>query len=519
MLTPIPTVTFAYTHNGRNDQVLLNYWLPTPASFKNRYLSTGGGGLAINSGTSSSGSLPGGILYGAVAGLTDGGFGGFTTQMDADFLLANGTINWETVFMFGYEAHQEMSSIGKEFTKQFFSMNSTKLYSYYQGCSEGGREGWSQVQRFGDEWDGAITGAPAFRFFFQQIQHLYSNVVEQTLDYYPPPCELDKIVNLTIAACDPMDGKTDGVVARTDLCKLHFNINSTIGQPYSCAATTASSGGFGKRQLGGGSATPAQNGTVSAKGVAVASKIIDGLHDTSAKRVYLSYQPAATFEDAATRYNSATGKWEVEIDGLGGEFPVRFLDLLNSSTLSSLDGVTYDTLKEWIIEGWQKYEDTLQTTWPDLTPFYEAGGKVLHFHGESDNSIPTASSVRYYESVRQIMYPGMSYNDSNDALGDWYRLFLVPGAGHCSPNDLQPNGPFPQTNLQVLINWVEQGVVPTTLNATYLAGVDEGENAEICAWPLRPYWRNNGTTMECQYDQTSINTWLYDFDAIKMPVY
>jgi tannase len=198
---------------------------------------------------------------------------------------------------------------------------------------------------------------------------------------------------------------------------------------------------------------------------------------------------------------------------------VRFLDLLNSSTLSSLDGVTYDTLKEWIIEGWQKYEDTLQTTWPDLTPFYEAGGKVLHFHGESDNSIPTASSVRYYESVRQIMYPGMSYNDSNDALGDWYRLFLVPGAGHCSPNDLQPNGPFPQTNLQVLINWVEQGVVPTTLNATYLAGVDEGENAEICAWPLRPYWTNNGTTMECQYDQTSINTWLYDFDAIKMPVY
>jgi tannase len=61
-------VTMAYTHNGRDDQVLLNYWLPAPANFKNRYLATGGGGLAINSGLTTSGSLPGGLLYGAVAG-------------------------------------------------------------------------------------------------------------------------------------------------------------------------------------------------------------------------------------------------------------------------------------------------------------------------------------------------------------------------------------------------------------------------------------------------------------------
>jgi tannase len=119
--------------------------------------------------------------------------------------------------MFGYEAHHELSLLGKAFTKQFFKMSSTKLYSYYQSCSEGGREGWSQVQRYGDEWNGAITGAPAFGFSHQKgmhilihgkfpgilsalgatmqisflaVQHLYSNVVEQTLGCYPPPCEL-----------------------------------------------------------------------------------------------------------------------------------------------------------------------------------------------------------------------------------------------------------------------------------------------------------------------------------------
>ena len=105
----------------------------------------------------------------------------------------------------------------------------------------------------GEEWDGAITGAPAFRFSFQQVQHLYSNVVEQTLDYYPPRCELEKIVNETIAACDPLDGKTDGVVARSNLCKLHFNTSTIIGKPYYCAATSVMTGPpKAKRQMAGG---------------------------------------------------------------------------------------------------------------------------------------------------------------------------------------------------------------------------------------------------------------------------
>ncbi|OCL14091.1 feruloyl esteras-like protein B precursor [Glonium stellatum] len=507
-------VTFAYSHNGRNDQVLVTYWLPAPANFQNRYLSTGGGGLAITSG---SGSLPGGIIYGAVAGTTDGGFGSFSTQSDAVFLLQNGTVNWQSVFMFGYQAHHELSTLGKEFTKQFFNMSSTKLYSYYQGCSEGGREGWSQVQRFGDEWDGAVTGAPALRFSFQQIQHLYSNVVEQTMDYYPPPCELEKIVNETIAACDPMDGKTDGVVARTDLCKLYFNVNSTIGRPYYCAATGSLANA--KRQMPMSAPTPAQNGTVTAKGVAVANEIISGLHDLQGRRVYISYQPAASFVDAQTTYNSASNTWGATPSGIGAEFVTRYLDLLNTSSLANLDGVTYDTLKAWIYDGWQRYEDTLHTTWPDLTPFHTAGGKVLHYHGESDNSIPTASSVRYWESVRSIMYPGMSYNASAAALNSWYKLFLVPGAAHCSPNTAQPNGPFPQTNLAVLIDWVEKGIEPKTLNATVLQGEYMGENRQICGWPLRPLWTGNGTTMECVYDQPSIDTWHYNFDAFKMPVY
>lgn len=204
----------------------------------------------------------------------------------------------------------------------------------------------------------------------------------------------------------------------------------------------------------------------------------------------------------------------------GADFVERYLRLQNASLLPNLEGVTYDTLKSWILQGLQAYESPLETTWPDISPFHKAGGKILHYHSESDNSIPTASSVRYRESVRRVMYPDLSYNASNAALNEWYKLFLVPGAGHCDANPLQPNGPFPQTNLAVMIDWVEKGVEPRMLNATVLQGELKGEERQICQWPLRPLWRvGEGEEMECVYDQASVDTWHYDLDGVPMVVY
>jgi tannase len=184
-----------------------------------------------------------------------------------------------------------------------------------------------------------------------------------------------------------------------------------------------------------------------------------------------------------------------------------------------LEGVTYDTLVGWMKQGMTRYMDSLQTTIPDLTEFNENGGKIIHFHGEQDESIPTGSSVHYYNSVRQTMYPGKTYNASTKALQDWYRLFLVPGAAHCDTNDAQPNGPFPQTNFEVMSRWVEKGIVPHTLNATILQGDYKGNNEQLCAWPLRPYWANSGKNFTCQYDQASIDTFDYNFNAYELPLY
>lgn len=330
------------------------------------------------------------------------------------------------------------------------------------------------------------------------------------MNYYPPPCELQKIVNETIKACDPLDGLADGVVSRTDLCLLNYNITATLGLPYSCAAAAGTPWSAGQ---------PAQNGTVTAEAIAVAQKILDGLHDDDGKRVYFSYTPSSTFTDATTQYNSETGEWELDVTSLGGSFVQVLLDLQEGENLPNLDNVTYTTLRNWIYEGWNRYQDVLETNWPDLSPYQNAGAKVIHFHGESDFSIPTASSVRFWNSVREVLSPDASYNESVDAINDFYKLFLVPGGSHCGVNDYEPNGPWPQTNLAVLIDWVENGSEPVTLNATVLQGEHLGDNRQICAFPLRPYYSNNSTTPECVYDQTSIDTWKYDLDSFKLPVY
>ncbi|RAH43433.1 tannase and feruloyl esterase [Aspergillus brunneoviolaceus CBS 621.78] len=510
-------VTLNYSHSGLNDNVQLTYWLPDPADFQNRFLTTGGEAYNINEGSMI---LAGGVMYGAAAGLTDGGWG--SASFDEVFLVANGTVNWQNTYMFAHQAIHELTIIGRQFSRLFYNRTEeTKIYNYYQGCSEGGREGWSQAQRFGDDYDGIIAGSPAFRYAQQQVNHLFSAVVEQTLDYYPPPCELDRIVNATIEACDPLDGLTDGVISRSDLCKLHFDPTTLVGTPYACAASSSSGIGLGYGKRQSATLNPAQNGTVTAEAVAVAQTILKGLQDSDGRQGYIPYQPGADFNDAQTVYNEETGSWTLNLGSSNSEFVQKFVRLVDEEQLSSLDNVTYDTLITWMQTAWIRYEDSLQTNNPDLTTIRKAGGKILHFHGESDSSIPTGSSVHYYESVRQIMFPDSGIQDGAHQLDDFYRLFLVPGGAHCASNSKQPNAPMPNTNLAVMIDWVEKGNAPVTLNATVLSGVNEGKQQQLCAWPKRPLWRNTtgSQAMQCIYDDASYQSWVYSLDAYTLPLY
>ena len=143
---------------------------------------------------------------------------------------------------------------------------------------------------------------------------------------------------------------------------------------------------------------------------------------------------------------------------------------------------------------------------------------MLHFHGEADTSILTIGSIRYHESGRKIMYPGLSFEEGNEKLNDWYRLYIIPGATNGATNDERPNAGIPRDNFAHMIEWVEYGVVPVTINATVESCAKEGEVQHVCTWPYRHYWVND-TTMICKNDASSVGAILWDLDAYLQPVY
>ncbi|CAN8098322.1 unnamed protein product [Discula destructiva] len=509
-------VTVSYTHTGRDDNVVLWYTFPSPDAFQNRYYSAGGFGytLSISEPT-------GGLEYGAVSGSSDVGYAGFENTLDGVVLDGNGTLNWQNIYMFAYQAHGETAMVGKQLAASFYSVDD-KIYTYFEGCSDGGREAMSQAQRYGDVYDGIVAGAPAFHHAQQQVNHLTSVITENTMGYVSPPCEMEKIATATIAACDPLDGRTDGVVARTDLCRLNFNLSSLIGESYYCAAETSSSLGFGfsKRQAGASTSSyqPEQNGTISAEAVALAKRLYDGLLNSKGEQVMYGWQTASAFEDAAPTWSNDTESWVVSSPDIGGTFITKFVEKIDIDNLESLDNITYDTLYNWMFTGYLRFYDNLQTGYTDLTPLQANGGKLLHYHGESDPSVPPPSSVRYYEAVRNAMFPESS-PDSTADISDFYQFYLVPGAAHCGANTLQP-GPFPQDNMNTMIDWVENGIKPTALNATVTSGDFEGEVQQLCQWPTRPVWASNdSTTFTCAFDEASYESWQWDLNAWKIPVY
>ncbi|KAK4658336.1 hypothetical protein QC762_100020 [Podospora pseudocomata] len=476
-------VTFAYRHVGRpTDRVNLWLYLPSPAQFKKRFLATGGGGLSMTLGARG---LATGLSYGAVSITTDAGFGGFDSDLSRVILYGNGAMNYDALIAYSYRAMHEMTVLGKELTRKFYNAsNSTKIYSYFHGCSEGGREGMSQVQKYGTTFDGISVGSPAFR---HPIFHYHGPLSQRKLNYFPSVCELSRITADAIAFCDPLDGKTDGVVARTDLCFARFNASSSIGNPYNCSAVP---------QLG----QPPIAGTVSAKAAAVAAETWRGMYDSNNKLIHPFFAPSVEFGDSVTILNPATNQLEPFPNPLSPAVVNLLIKEVYSPTLP-LDEVSPDIVREWVNDSMAKYLSGIYTLWPDLTPFKSNGGKMIFWHGEADAAIPAVSSTMYQDKVRKTMYPGLGVQQGYAEMSKWNKLFLVPGGGHCDPGTVDPLGVFkpnsaawPTEVLKSLMEWVEEGKDFERLEGIVQGGEKKGEKEGICGFPLRPVWAgNNGS--------------------------
>jgi feruloyl esterase len=384
--------------------------------------------------------------------------------------------NWainhpEKVIDFGYRAVHVTSMRAKEIIDAFYGQ--APRYSYFDGCSDGGREALMEAQRFPGDFNGILAGAPA-NFW----THLAAAVVwdEQALldnpASYVPESKLPAIQAAALQACDGLDGVKDGLVEDPQRC--HFDPSVLL-----CKENDNSK-------------------CLTAEQVETVRKLYAGPRNPrTGKQIFPGHEPGA---------EAFITDWPEMIigsaPGEGWEFPVGnmfFADFVFANPAWKFRAFNFDGDVALTDE---KLSPILNSTSPDLREFRNRGGKLIQYHGWADSVIAPRSSTGYYESVVRKM-GGSARTES------FYRLFMVPGMSHCAygpgPNSfggiLQYGLPHDDPDddiVDALMRWVEHGVAPDKIVATKFKDDDSSKGIlmtrPLCPFPAKAAWTRNGST-------------------------
>lgn len=427
-----------------NDAVIAEIWLPL-AIWNGRFLATGGGGLA--SGYESSMAAYVGLGY--ATGFTDAGLTKLNTidpQSGSWALNPDGSLNWALIQNFAYRSLHEMTVVGKAAIQEFYGQAAE--YSYYVGCSTGGRMGYSAAQNFPGDYDGILAESPAINTPQVSPADFWPTVVMYNIAA-PPQCVFDSFLEQIIADCDALDGVTDGLISRPERCD--FDVKKLVGKTVSCSDT-------------GG------NVQISAEHADAVSRIIEGARTTDGQFLWFGLPLGAPFSGLAnTSFIDGT---VIPLPFSSAEAWIEYFVLQNTSFDSSdpatLSFAQFDGIFNKSVE---RYTAVLGTDEPDLAPFNEAGGKFLTWHGMADPLIAHNGTTLYWDRVQR------DFNNQS-VVDSFYRVFLAPGGGHCSGG----YGPIPTDPLSALTAWVEGGEAPDVLFAEILVD-NVNITRNLCPYP------------------------------------
>src|SRR5579863_7244709 len=201
-------VTAVTTHPPAGDKVKIWVAIPT-ANWNGRFLGIGGGGFV---GGSAAGVNPP-LALGYASGSTDTGHTGGSGSFALD---ANGRLNWQLIRDNAHVGIHEMTVTGKALTQAMYG--AAPKYSYFNGCSTGGRQGLMEAQRYPQDYNGIVAGAPAINWSRFLPQELWGSVLENAVGDALPACKLAAATAAAIAACDGIDGVKDGVIEDPGRC-------------------------------------------------------------------------------------------------------------------------------------------------------------------------------------------------------------------------------------------------------------------------------------------------------------
>ncbi len=438
-----------------DSEIKFEVWMPS-SGWNGKFQGIGNGGFAgsISYG-GPAGGLSGAIARGYAAASTDTGH----TTSDASWALGHP----EKIADYGFRAVHEMTDKAKSIISAFYG-NAPKR-SYFASCSNGGRQALMEAQRYPNDYDGLIAGAPAN--YFTHILTGFAFNLQATLSdpaSYIPATKLKAIEAAALAGCDTRDGVTDGVLDDPTRCNFDPSVLLCKGAESDACLT--------EKQL-----------------IAL-QKIYSGPRDSKGQQIVPGFLPGG---------ETGPGGWSAWITGGGQNRGLQYF--FATQTFANMiynnpawDFKTFDLDKDNKLAD-EKLATSLNATDPNLKAFKARGGKLILYHGWSDAALPPVNTINYFQSV----VSKMGQHDANSFI----RLFMVPGMQHCGAGPGPSNfGSFvtsaqsdAQHDMSLAIErWVEEGVAPDQIIASKRQGQDVTRTRPLCPYPLVARYKGSGST-------------------------
>ncbi|KAK2751232.1 feruloyl esterase b precursor [Colletotrichum kahawae] len=422
-------VTVTYTHPGQNDTINVQVWLPSD-TWNGRLQHIGGSGWQAGLHQAGLMAMMASVGEGYATVGTDGGLGSDVTPVNWA-LLSEGNVNLYLLQDLASTTLNDAAVIAKSVIGSFYK--TPPKYSYYTGCSQGGRQGFQLAQRYPD----AAASAPAINWNQFAMQGMWGMFVMDQLGEFPPACEINAITSAALKACDGADGIEDGVVADPGSC--NFDPTTVVGSTVNCTALCS------ERK-------------VSAAAAEIVRRVWDGARRADNTTIWFGPSKEAVLTGSitdvaivpttcATNGTCTRGSFEIADDWFK-----PFLLKNSSASTANMAQAEFDDLAHLSV---QVYESMMGTNDPDL------------------------SSTHYYDSV-------LAQDEHAD---DFFRLFLAPGLNHC----FSGNGAYPAGTFDAMREWVENGVAPGTLMASTV-GVTPAFKRPLCPYPKKQVYDGVGNS-------------------------
>ena len=427
------------THPPNGDRVRI--WIAIPTrNWNGRFMGTGGGGF---SGGSATGVNPA-VASGFAAGATDTGHQGGS----GSFALRGGRLDWQAIRNNAHVGIHEMTVTGKALTEALYGV--APKYSYFNGCSTGGRQALMEVQRYPQDYHGVVAGAPAINWQKLHMQQMWGPVVMNAAGNPVAPCKLTAATGAAVAACDGIDGVTDGV----------------IEDPKRCA--------YDPRVLVGTAA--GECGAFTDADVTAIRRMWEGPRRADGSFLWYGLPRGA---DPRTLWATGGTPLRAQPFTISQEWIRYFLTQDPQFDAGTITPAGYERLWDQSLE---QYGIVIGTDNPDLTAFRDRGGRAIVWHGWADQLITAEGSIDYYTRIQQQM-------GGAKKTSEFIRLFMAPGVAHCGGGA----GPAPTGVIDALLAWVEENKAPETLPAVRRDG-NVTRTRPLCPYPQLAKYKGSGST-------------------------